>query len=287
MASRVDMYKLNAEEELLCLLALTKRRRRRRWYVRPLNATRQIDGEYSVLVKEMRAMDEQMHFGYFRMSAQRFDDLLHRIRPYMDHKRTHTSPVSLQERLAVTLRILASGNAQKCVASSYKLGSTTVSVVVSEVCQAIWTALKGDFVSPPKGNEWLDIKHELLNGTLELPRPENLPGTNIKLPHVFLGDAAFPLHVNLMRPYPGANLDEARKVYNYRHSRARRVIENSFGILAARWRILGRPMEFHPEKAVDVVKACVALHNMLTLTDAATSSASKYIPPNFADDQSS
>ncbi|CAM4529128.1 unnamed protein product [Leuciscus chuanchicus] len=225
-------------------------------------------------------MDEQMHFGYFIMSAQWFDDLLHRIRPYLDHKRTHTSPVSLQERLAVTLRILASGSAQKCVASSYKLGSTTVSVVVSEVCQAIWTALKGDFVSPPKGNEWLDIKHEFW-------RVWNFPNCLgcVDGKHILdeARDAAFPLHVNLMCPYPGANLDEARKVYNYRHSRARRVIENSFGILAARWRILGRPMEFHPEKAVDVVKACVALHNMLTLTDDATSSASKYIPPNFAD----
>ncbi|KAG1927299.1 hypothetical protein F2P79_024362 [Pimephales promelas] len=43
----------------------------------------------------------------------------------------------------------------------------------------------------------------LLHGTLELPQPENLAGTNIKLPHVLLGDAAFPLHVNLVHPYSG------------------------------------------------------------------------------------
>lgn len=72
---------------------------------------------------------------------------------------------------------------------------------------------------------------------LHLPDSKSLPNTSISLPNYFLGDEAFPLKTFLMRPYGGKLLSEPKKVYNYRHSRGRRVVENAFGILSSKWRI--------------------------------------------------
>ncbi|XP_056434747.1 uncharacterized protein LOC130372647 isoform X2 [Gadus chalcogrammus] len=118
----------------------------------------------------------------------------------------------------------------------------------------------------------------LAEGNLNLPAPAVLPGTTTPSPNFFLGDEAFPLQVNLMRPYPGSNLQDRKRIYNYRQARARRVVENAFGILAARFRIFGRPIDCQPEKAVKIVKACVALHNFLASTERA-----RYMPASFVD----
>ena len=69
------------------------------------------------------------------------------------------------------------------------------------------------------------------DGSLSLPPPKCLPMGVTKVPYVFVGDDAFALKPYLMKPYPQHGLELEKRVYNYRHSRARRLSENVFGIL--------------------------------------------------------
>ena len=47
----------------------------------------------------------------------------------------------------------------------------------------------------------------LMRGAVPFPLPQPLPGTSgPDLPYVIVGDEAFPLRENMLRPYPGHNL---------------------------------------------------------------------------------
>lgn len=103
--------------------------------------------------------------------------------------------------------------------------------------------------------------------TLSIPTPTQLPECDIAIPYAFVGDEAFGLHRNLLRPYSGTHLPVHKRVFNYRLSRARRYIECTFGILSNKWRILHRPIDVRVDFAVDVVKCCCVLHNFVRERD--------------------
>jgi hypothetical protein len=91
-----------------------------------------------------------------------------------------------------------------------------------------------------------------------------------KFPYYLVGDEIFALKSYLMRPYPGqksAHLPEEQAVFNYRLSRARRVIEQAFGILRARWRIFKGPITAQPDNVIRYVLAACTLHNYLMQTE--------------------
>lgn len=99
--------------------------------------------------------------------------------------------------------------------------------------------------------------------TVNLPDPVPLPGRTKPVPYCIVADDAFPIKQHIMKPFPFRNMDLPSRVYNYRLSRARRIIENVFGICAARFRILRRPIEVQPDRAINIVLAICALHNFL------------------------
>ena len=105
----------------------------------------------------------------------------------------------------------------------------------------------------------------LQQGEMVLPNYKVLPGAQDEepMPYVIVGDEAFPLKTWLMRPFPGRNNTEEKRVFNYRLSRARRIVENAFGILAARWRIFHRKIQLQPNSVDKVILATCVLHNYL------------------------
>lgn len=87
---------------------------------------------------------------------------------------------------------------------------------------------------------------------------------NLPNGYVILGDEAFPLTPYLMKPYPRRNqLSIPQKVFNYRLCRARRIVENAFGILSARFRIFKSPIVLKTNTVIKLIKATCALHNWI------------------------
>jgi len=103
----------------------------------------------------------------------------------------------------------------------------------------------------------------LQSETLNLPKAENVNGSNKKLNYVFLGDEAFSLRPDFLKPYNQRELTLERRIFNYRLSRARRTVENVFGILANRFRIFHTSINLKVENIDKVVMACCVLHNFL------------------------
>ena len=95
------------------------------------------------------------------MSKQTFDFLVSLVEPvlyrrgYFSRERPGISPA---ERMAVTLRNLASGESQTSLAFNFRIGRSTIYTILQETCTAIWQALQPSWVwVPSNASEWTSI----------------------------------------------------------------------------------------------------------------------------------
>ncbi|XP_049317925.1 uncharacterized protein LOC125780192, partial [Bactrocera dorsalis] len=116
----------------------------------------------------------------------------------------------------------------------------------------------------------------ILNDSCQFPADGFIDGK--KVPYFIVGDDAFPLCKRIIKPYNSKHLSKEEQIFNYRLSRARRCIENAFGILSAKWLCLRKVLFCHPDRARSIVSACCLLHNFLINKCGQT-----YNPPIFSE----
>jgi len=91
-------------------------------------------GAYNQLVQELRHEDDREYANYFRMPSHKFEDLLQQIQDCLTREDTMMRPsIQPSERLAVTLRFLASGETFSSLEKQFRISRTAISYIVVEV----------------------------------------------------------------------------------------------------------------------------------------------------------
>lgn len=89
------------------------------------------------------------------------------------------------------------------------------------------------------------LYRKMIREELSLPPNEPLTGRQRSVPYVFVGDDAFSLSRLILKLRSGTHVKGSiKRIFNYRLSRARRIVENLFGILSSVFRILKRTLVF-------------------------------------------
>ncbi|XP_035529809.1 uncharacterized protein LOC118337072 isoform X1 [Morone saxatilis] len=335
----------------------TRKKKKRLWRREWSGSGRRGQQGLSVLQRELEMHDRTGFREMLRMTAEEFDVLLGMVGPLITKQHTKMRrAISPRERLSLTMRFLATGVTFRSLSFQYRIGASTISLIVMETCAALYQVMKKDFLKTPSTEaEWRtiaqdfelkwqfphclgaldgrriyiqppaksgslhhsykagfsvimmaavdanykfiytcvdtqgrvsdaglfaqsDLRKAMDRDLLNFPPPDSLPNSDITMPYMFVGNEEFPLRPDLMKPYPCRQMDQSQRVLNYRLSRAWRVVENAFGILANRLRVFRSTICLEPEKVVKITMASLCIHNFLC-----ERRSEAYTPPAFAD----
>ena len=146
IACKTSLLLLNKINVLLLpLIYHRKKRREQQWkrkmWVWKLFTQRRTNGEFNILVQDLMLFDHFYFFRMFRMNPSRFEELLSWVAPSIIKCSKFRDVATPSERLCITLRYLATGDAQATIASCYRVSPPVVSRVIRNTCDAIWTIL--------------------------------------------------------------------------------------------------------------------------------------------------
>jgi len=128
---------------ILVHYALKKNRKERRWWQTQLYTSTEVHSRSSMSADLNFQSVSGLHKYFIRMSPSEFEFLINLIGEKISKKDTlFRKAISIQERLAVTLRFLASGDSHVSLLYFFKISKQAISCIAPEVCEALVEKLK-------------------------------------------------------------------------------------------------------------------------------------------------
>lgn len=105
---------------------------------------------------------------------------------------------------------------------------------------------------------------------------------------LLLGDSGYPLQPWLMTPFPN-ECCPSEEIFNQKHRSTRNVIERCFGVLKARFQIIGDSsgyLHYAPDKICKIIICAAVLHNICKIFNLEEPEICNYSEDNDSDNDS-
>ena len=131
-------------------------------WVRPWLLQREERGAYHNIMADLYATDIPGFTNYMRMTPEFFEMIKTRLEPHLARQATnYRAPISVGEKLALTIRYLATGESYTSLSCQFRVGRSTISKFLPEVCRAIQDEFTREYLKcPTTPDEWKELERE-------------------------------------------------------------------------------------------------------------------------------
>ena len=119
-------------------------------------------GAYHNIMAELYATDIPGFTNYTRMTPEFFEMIKTRLESRLARQATnYRAPISVGEKLALTIRYLATGESYTSLSCQFRVGRSTISKFLPQVCRAIQDEFTREYLRcPTTPDEWKELERE-------------------------------------------------------------------------------------------------------------------------------
>ena len=139
-----------------------QRPRSRHMWIRPWLLQREERGAYRNIMADLYTTDIPGFTNYMRMTPEFFEMIKTRLEPHLARQATnYRAPISVGEKLALIIRYLATGESYTSLSRQFRVGRSTISKFLPEVCRAIQNEFTREYLRcPTTPDGWKELERE-------------------------------------------------------------------------------------------------------------------------------